>query len=301
VLWRHALGKGDTPDEPPVFSGGLALVLTHADRRLDALDPSTGRTRWKLDVSYQGIRYAGGMLLLTGADGKVTGVDSASGETKWTRRIPGLSRPYFTSFGNSPLVYATSASDNGSHTRVTAVDPETGDVRWDTRLSGTLTPVGVSRGSVLFLSSDGDYGMANAVVRYSPETKVSLRVMLTVPVDQAQTAVYQDHVFLLGAGGSLVAVDTGAGKQLWSLETSVSQSSAPVADGRHVYFTAGDGRLLAVDAAKGRLLGQTPPRLGTDSEVVATLPAPAIAGSHVYATAPDGTVFAVSAGDPSAW
>jgi outer membrane protein assembly factor BamB len=68
-----------------------------------------------------------------------------------------------------------------------------------------------------------------------------------------------------------------------------------------VYVTAPDGRLLAVDAATGRLLGQTPPRLGRADRVVAALPQPVIAGGHVYASAPDGTVFAVDGRDPAGW
>lgn len=303
VVWRHALAEGDSPGAPPVFSGGLAHVLTHAGKQLLALDPSSGTTRWKLDVSaYRGFGHAGDMVLLTGADGQVTGVDSASGETEWSKRIPGASSPLFDAFPNSPWAYATSSSTGGTRTRVTAVDPATGDVQWEAQLDGTLAPVGTSDGSVFFLSGGGRYGEADAVVRYDPESGASRRVKLTVPVDQAQATVHQDRVYLLGTGGSLVAVDLAAQKQLWSLETSVSQGSAPVADGRYVYVSAADGRLLAVDAAEGKLLGQTAPRMGAASDqYVATLPVPEVADHHIYATAPDGTVFAVAAGNPATW
>ncbi|MET9834673.1 serine/threonine-protein kinase [Streptomyces sp. NPDC006385] len=303
VLWRHALGQGDSPGAPPVLSGGLAHVLTHAGRRLEALDPSSGEARWTLDVSsYRGFRYAGGMLLLIGADGRVTGVDSASGETRWARRIPGLSEGYVVSFAESPWVFVASTSADGSRTRVMAVDPNTGDVRWDARLDGALTPVGAFDGDVFFLSGGGDYGEAKAVVRYTPESGATRRVALPVPVSQAQATVHAGVVHLLGTGGSLVAVDTRAGKQVWSVQTSVSQGSAPVSDGRRVYFLAADGRLLAVDAAEGKLIGQTPPRLSANSaEATAALPVPGIGDGGIYATAPDGTVFAVDADTPSAW
>ncbi|MFD0545041.1 PQQ-binding-like beta-propeller repeat protein [Streptomyces mexicanus] len=90
----------------------------------------------------------------------------------------------------------------------------------------------------------------------------------------------------------------GAGRQVWQLETAVSQGSAPVCDGRYVYVVAADGRLLAVDARTGRLAGQTRPRLGGRPGALA---APVLAGGHVYAGAPDGTVFAVDGQDPSGW
>ncbi|MGW2522197.1 serine/threonine-protein kinase [Streptomyces sp. NPDC001617] len=302
VLWRRSLDLGDSV-KPPVFSGGLVHVLARAGKRAEALDPASGKTQWSLDVStYPGFRYAGGMLLLTGADGKVTGVDSASGATKWSRRIPGPGRPYFVSLPGSPLAFAVNVSQDGTRTRVTAVDGTTGDVRWDARLDGSLTPVGVTGGSVVFLSGDPSGSTASAVTRYNPETKVSRRVALTVPLQTAQATVHGDLVCVLGTGGTLTLLDTAVGKQLWSLETSVSRGSAPVTDGRYVYFTAADGRLLAVDASKGRLLGQTSPRLSTDgNEFEATLPTPQLTGPHLYASAPDGTVFAVDSGKPSAW
>ncbi|SCD30700.1 hypothetical protein [Streptomyces althioticus] len=54
-----------------------------------------------------------------------------------------------------------------------------------------------------------------------------------------------------------------------------------------------------MDTRSGRLVGQTPPRLGAGDRVVASLPAPVLARNRVYAS--DGTVLAVDAGDPAAW
>lgn len=303
VLWRHPFAEGGSSAEAPVLSGGLVHVLIHSGRQLLALDASSGDTRWKLDVSaYRGLRHAGGMVLLTGADGKVTGVDGASGEIRWKRRISGLSGPYFYSFPKSPLAYAASTSADSTHTRVTAVDPETGDVQWDVRLKGILRPVDVSNGSVYFSSARGGYDAAAAVVRYDPESGASQRVALSLAIDQAQVTVHGGLVLLLGTGGTLVAVDMDAKKQSWVLETAVSTGSVPVTDGRYVFVSAADGRLLAFDAIKGKLVGQTSPRMGArPDEYTATVPVPDIADGHLYATAPDGTVFAVDARDPAAW
>ncbi|MFF7451181.1 MULTISPECIES: PQQ-binding-like beta-propeller repeat protein [unclassified Streptomyces] len=303
VLWRHALGKGEAAGGAPVLSGGLVHVLTHAGKRILALDPASGGTRWELDVSaYRSFVHARGMLLLTGKDGKVTGVDSASGETRWSRRIPGLNAQYLDVFPGSPWAYATTSAAGGARTRVTAVDPATGEVRWDERLDGRLSPVGASADSVFFLAGGGYYDAASAVVRYDTTSKASRRVALAAPADQAQATVHGDIVYLVGAGGSMVAVDMAAKKRLWALETSVSQSSAPVTDGRHVYVTAPDGRLLAVSADDGELVGQTPLRLGRETDqVTSSLPVPVLAAGHLYAAAPDGTVFAVDPRSPTAW
>jgi outer membrane protein assembly factor BamB len=136
------------------------------------------------------------------------------------------------------------------------VDPASGDVRWDERFSGTLTLVGTARDSLVLLSGGGEYGKADAVVRFYPETKVSRRVELTVALQQASAAVHGDRVYLLTFDGSLVAVDTLAQKRLWSLQTAVSRGSVPTADSEHVYFSAPDGRLLAVDADAGSSSGR---------------------------------------------
>ncbi|MEU0118278.1 serine/threonine-protein kinase [Streptomyces bobili] len=303
-LWRHALSPDDKPREAPVVAGGLAHVLSHSGKRVEAFDPASGKVRWERDVSaYKGVRYAGRTLLLTAADGTVTGVDAASGRTAWSRRIPGVGDPYFVSFPGNSLVYATSASSEG-RTRVTAVDPATGEVRWDERFDEALTLVGAAQDSVVLLAEDGDggYGMADAVVRFSPGTKVSKRVALSVALQQPSAAVHGDRVYLMTYDGALVAVDTGEEKLLWSLQTAVSRGSVPTVAGPHVYFSAPDGRLLAVDAEAGKLVGQTEPRFGAHSdEVVSTLPAPEAADGRVYAGAPDGAVFAVDGRDPSGW
>lgn len=309
TLWRHDVA-GTARSEPPVVSGGLVQPSLDRTGGLEALDPATGEPVWREDPpEYDGVRAAGGMLLLTRSDGTVTGVDGASGETRWSRRIPGQAVPYFSSFAGEseesgePSAYAAGPSGDGSGTRVTAVDPATGDVRWDAELEGDLTPVGATADGAVYLVAGGAvYGDAKAVLRYTPGTGAVRRVTLPVPVAQAETGVHGDTVYLMGAGGSLVAVDMAAGKQRWRLETGVSRGSVPVSDGRHVYVTAPDGRLLGVDAREGKLLGQTRPRLGAESDrIPAALPEPVLAGGHVYAGAPDGAVFGVAGRDPERW
>ncbi|GAA4826616.1 serine/threonine-protein kinase [Streptomyces ziwulingensis] len=301
LLWRRAVR---TPgSEAPAVAGTLVQPSLDRSGGLEALDPASGEPSWQRDVpEYAGLRPVGGTLLLTGADGEVTGLDGASGETEWSHRIPGQAMPYFSAFPGEPLAYTASPSDDGTRTRVAAVDPGTGEVRWDADLDGTLKIFGAADGSVYFLSVDAVYGDTEAVVRYTPAGGAVRRVALPVPLAQAHGGVHGDSVYLMGAGGSLRAVDLAGGKQRWSLETGLNRGSAPVSDGRQVYVTGPDGRLLGVDARAGRLLGQTPPRLGTDSDrVPASLPAPVLADGRVYAGAPDGSVFGVDGRDPAAW
>ncbi|MGI5197227.1 serine/threonine-protein kinase [Streptomyces sp. CA-288835] len=302
-LWRHSVAD-ETSSGPPLLSAGLVQAsLDDQGRRTAALDPASGKARWQRNLpAHNGIASAGGMLLLTGADGTVTGVDGASGDTKWSRPIPGHATPYFTTFAGDPLAYAMSTSDDGTSTHITAVDPRTGEVRWDARLQGQLELLGTADGHAFFTSADALYGETKAVVRYTPDGGKTRRVALPVALSEAHGTVRGNVVHLSGTGGTLVAVDMEARRHLWRLETGASRTSGPVADDRHAYVSAPDGRLLAADARTGKLLGQTPPRLGKQSDRVAgSLPEPVIAGGRVYASAPDGTVFAVDGGDPSTW
>ncbi|MFI9151215.1 PQQ-binding-like beta-propeller repeat protein [Streptomyces sp. NPDC053367] len=301
LLWRHA-GPRSRRSAPPLLSGGLVQPMAEESDVLEGLDPSSGTARWRRAMpAHEGMESAGGMLLFTGADGTVTGVDSASGETRWSRTLQGRGSPFFTSFAGDALAYATSTSDDG-FTTVTAVSPQTGAVTWEARLRGTLKPVGSEGGAVFFLAVDRLSGDTSAVVRYTPRTGAERRVELPVPRMVARAGVHGDAVYVLSAGGALDAVDLSTGARAWSVETSLSRGSGPVADGRHVYFTAPDGRLLAVDARDGHLLGQTPPRPSAASDrVPGELPEPVLKDARVYASAPDGTVFSVPARDPAAW
>ncbi|MFE9922067.1 serine/threonine-protein kinase [Streptomyces sp. NPDC005774] len=302
LLWRHTVA-GTAASGPPVVSGGLVQPAPEPAGGLEALDPASGKPRWRQEnAEYNGLTGTGDVLLLTGADGTVTGVDSASGDALWSGRVPGHDALYFRTFAGDPLAYVASTSDDGSSTQVTAVDPRSGAVRWDARLEGMLTPVGSTGEALVLASADPVYDTAQALIRYTPDSGETRRVTLPVPLAQARGTVHGDVAYLTGTGGRLVAVDMTALRQRWSLESGIARSSTPVADGRHVYFTAPDGRLLAVDAREGRLAGQTAPRMdGTPDRVAATLPDPVIADGHVYATAPDGTVFAVDGHAPADW
>ncbi|OON71642.1 serine/threonine-protein kinase [Streptomyces tsukubensis] len=302
IRWQRDGGAG--LPATPVMAGGLLHVVTPGAKRLVALDPASGRTRWTKDLApYDGqVTSAGSTVLLTSPDGTVTGVDAATGKTRWSGKVDGDPHPHFTYHGRDGLAYTTAATSDGSGTLVGAVDPESGATRWQHRFEGQLTPFGSWDGSVYLLALD-DASRTVAVVRYDPSDRTTHRVALRYPLAQGRATVRDSTVYLLGEGGALLALDMREGRESWRLDTSVSRGSTPVMDGGHVYFTAADGRLIAVDAREGRLLGQTGPRLGAaDGTVVADVPAPVITQrGQVYASAPDGTVFGVDGRDPGRW
>ncbi|MGW2892165.1 serine/threonine-protein kinase [Streptomyces griseoruber] len=301
LLWKHPV-TDSLRGGPPVLAGELVQPLADPDRRLEALAPETGKVSWRRDMpEHTGLRVVGGTLLFSGADGTVIAVDAASGGTKWRHAVTDRGVPYFSSFPGDPLAYATNISDAGT-TEVTAVDPDSGQVRWSARLKGSLEAVGSHDGEVFFLSADRTTANTEAVVRYDPESRETRRVALPVPRQAPAATVHGDVVYLMSTAGALEAVDTAAGKRLWSLETGLFRGSRPAVGDGHVYVTGADGRLLGVDARSGKLLGQTQARLGKNSDrVAASLPAPLPVDGRVYAGAPDGSVFAVDGRDPASW
>ncbi|MGW7056795.1 serine/threonine-protein kinase [Streptomyces sp. NPDC054887] len=299
--------RSSLDDGTPVLAGGLLHVVPPGGERLDALDPRTGARRWSVELSGGPlVRHAADVVLLVSADGTVKALDNTTGEALWTRRHGGTGSLWVTSSDGEGPVYAATPSQDGTSTTVAAVDPGSGEPLWEERLDGMLSPVSVSGGALFLLDDDTD-GLTRAVVRLDTDARTARRIPLVTPLDQAQAAVRGNTAYLFGVNGSLVAVDTGrAGgaerAQRWRLETSVSRASRPVVTADRVYLSAADGRLLAVDAARGKLLGQTAPRMGTGRYTfAAALPAPVVAPGRVFATAPDGSVFAVADEDPARW
>ncbi|MFE7129637.1 serine/threonine-protein kinase [Streptomyces sp. NPDC057638] len=312
---RPAQGTGESTT--PVAVGGLVHVTTPGTGTLEALDPRSGAVRWTLSTSsYSSVRHAGNIVLLIGRHGRVRAVDAATGEERWTRQLGGLGTEWLASPGVDGPALAATPSPGGGSTRVTAVDPASGDTLWERRQPGYLRPVWTSRGAAHLIAEDRD-GYATAIVRMdmADQGRGARRIPLGTPVDQAQAAVRGNVLYLTGHGGALLAVDTGrAGSApprgdravLWRLETAQTNLSRPAADARAVYVAAGDGRLLVVDAARGRLAGQTSPRMDNDRHTYAPwLPTPVVVeaagegrgGGRVYGAAPDGSVFGATAAD----
>ncbi|MET9881222.1 serine/threonine-protein kinase [Actinacidiphila glaucinigra] len=293
---------------PPVLDHGVLRVVTRGGKRLEGLDPADGKSIWVLDISaaYGAFYDAADSVLLVGRDGSVTAVDGRTGTERWHKKLHGHSLPVFTTLQGSVTAYATEVSGDGKHTLVSSVDPADGKLSGQHRLDGDLDVVGASASGVYLASSDA-YSRTDAVLRLDLRDGTIRRFPLAKPLDAAQAVVRDDVVYVLGYGGTLLAVDTGgsggskAGARSWRLETSVSDGSRPVVVGDRLYLSSSDGRLLAVDTERGVFLGQTKPRLGEGPGNTESPPSPLVADGKVFATAPDGSVFAVDAEDPSRW
>ncbi|NXY99535.1 PQQ-binding-like beta-propeller repeat protein [Streptomyces sp. BR123] len=314
VVWSVQASPGTVETAAPLHDGGLVLTTSAGGHTLRALDPATGAERWKR-VLLPGSRVlpAGPRVVITLPDGKAISVDAASGVAQWTKQLGGVGSMWSAGEtpttaaqpGAAPALYVATPAADGKSTQVSEVDPLTGAVRALARTAGLAEPVGVAGGGLFLLENDAG-AMARSVLRVDLGSRAVRSVPLSAPLLQAQAAVGPDGTaYVFGVSGALAAV--GTQREEWRLQTGVTAASRPVLGGdRRVYLAAVDGRLLAVDGAAGRLVGQTPPRMGAAAgrgtgAFTATLPAPVAAAGRVFATAPDGSVFAVDAGDPAAW
>ncbi|MEU6056357.1 serine/threonine-protein kinase [Streptomyces xanthochromogenes] len=304
VVWTVAGAGGQllSDDYAPVVSGGRVLARVPGGP-LRAYDPGTGKPVWSADVSaYSGVRPAGPAVLLTTADGHVTALNSGTGKEMWRKALGGPRSQWVAPGGTGAgAVYVVTPSSDGRSTAVAAVDPADGSVRWRAGAEGRLRPAAADGRAVVLLATDPS-GFTTAVVRLDTASRTARRTTLTAPLDQAQAGLDGDAVYLFGAGGSLVSVDSAHGTEKWRLDTGVARASRPVASGGRVFLTGADGRLLAFDSAKGVLVGQTNPRMNNGRYTFTpALPAPLAIGGRVYAAAPDGSVFGVDPGDIGSW
>ncbi|MFD7167196.1 protein kinase domain-containing protein [Streptomyces violascens] len=305
VLWSVAGGGGQllSDDLAPVVADGRVLVRAPGGGSLRAYDAGNGKPVWSADVSaYSGVHPAGPTVLLPTADGHVTALNSATGKESWRKEAVGGPRSqWVVPVDGKGAAFVATPSTDGRSTSVAALDPATGSVRWQARADGRLRPVAADSKAVFLLATDAG-GFTSAVVRLDAATHTVRRTALTAPLDQAQAGVDGDTVYLFGAGGALVAVDSVRGGEKWRLDTGVARASRPVASGGQVYLTGADGRLLAFDTAKGVLAGQTNPRMNNGRYTFTpALPAPLAVGGRVYAASPDGSVFGVDPRDVGSW
>ncbi|MFI5984327.1 serine/threonine-protein kinase [Streptomyces sp. NPDC051555] len=295
VRWSVA-GVTGPADPAPFPGGGAVLVHLSGSHLLQALDPATGAQRWKADTPRGAdVVPAGALVLVVAADGQVTARDAATGAVRWTKRAAGAGAQFVAAADGSE-VYAVTPAGDGTSTQVLALAAADGATRWQHKAVGLLEPVGVVDGTLHLLTGDGM--VTDSVVRLDLRTRGERRTLLPTTLLQAQAGVGADGtVYAFGSGGALVAV--GAERELWRLETAASQASRPVAADGRVHLMAADGRLLAVDAVRGRLVGQSAPRMATGANTfVPVRPAPVVADGRVFGSAPDGSVFAV---DPGGW
>jgi outer membrane protein assembly factor BamB len=263
-LWQTPTrGKND---RSPNVGGGLGLangVLYAANGLGDfvALDPVTGRHRWRIAVDAplrSGPTLAVGRVFLTSSDDRLFALDAANGRQLWTYQAQSatasmLGRPS-PAFADGIVVAAFGSGE------LTALRADGGTVVW--------TDV---------LASSGGGALADiASIRGRP-------------------AIHDGRVFAIGMGGIAVALDLHAGRRLW--EREVAGEDSPWVAGDWVFLITLDQQLAAVHAPDGLVawVAQLP---AFQNETKRTGPltwfGPLLAGDRLVVSGTNGEALAVS-------
>ncbi|MCP9991398.1 PQQ-binding-like beta-propeller repeat protein [Streptomyces albogriseolus] len=209
-LWTHTLTDGQTL----AATSEEMLYLQHAERhRITALDVTDGSRRWDRRMRVDDVSQDTGHLKSVGNDIRVTAVSGG-------------------------LLYY------GSNDHLYAVDADSGDHRWrymdDTFHPSPVVVDGVAYAHMDFFFYVLDTRTGEKLWDYVFDTNA----------DGSNIAV-TDDAFLVHSENKLIAVDLRTRKQKWTHQAaSDAVTGLAVADGK-VYFGTVDGSLYAVDTRSG--------------------------------------------------
>ncbi|WP_026404813.1 PQQ-binding-like beta-propeller repeat protein [Actinomadura rifamycini] len=285
-LWERSY-EGDE-DVELHGAGGVLLVRVGEDVR--ALDPRTGRVRWKRGAA--GVTAAGADVFLAEDGGRrLRAVGAASGETRWTY---GLRSDADVGESAGPLAVAADVVCFGvsprradRRERVGALGRKDGRRGWTSGLIGAPTPEGFAAGAGLVVAAS-----KTELVALDP---ASGRIRWRYPMDYgAYLRFDRERVFASDRLGTLHALRAADGKALWKRRAMTAFSSG--AGAGKVFVEGEDGVVVALDAATGRRAwSRRVARAANDPRSQAT--ALALDGGILYAACGDGTLYALDAAD----
>jgi outer membrane protein assembly factor BamB len=248
----------------------LALGLSLADGTLYAaaregevvaLDPATGRVRWKEDSKAElaaGPAVGGSLVAVGTSDGRVIALDAKTGKRLWKQAVS-------SEVLAAPLVLADRVIVRAVDGRVHALDAQTGKSLWvgeepvpKLSLRGTAPPVlakdnivaGFDSGKVIaFALGSGDVAWQAQVATAGGRSELDR----LADVDSAVLVDGNDG-FAVGYQGRVVMLALDSGQVWWSRD--LSSYRAPAIDDTQVYVATSDGSMVALRRRDGTVVWQ---------------------------------------------
>ncbi len=263
---RWSFPTGGPVRGSPVVSGGLVLFGS-GDGFLYAVDFSTGRERWRVDLESAVCStpaVSRGLVFATSRNRRITAVDLSTGHRRWHRDMgPELPFPWGWDYWlSSPAVSAGTVFVGGGDGKLYALEASSGRTRWSVPTNGRI--------------------------RSSP-------------------AIADGVVYVGSMDGRLYAVDSETGKSRFAFETEgsaidsaaegydrTSITSSPAVDPESLFFGSRDGHLYAVDRRSGTRrwrFGHKVVSVPGSPEVGWVVGSPAVAGGLVLVGSSDGKFF----------
>ncbi|MET7942540.1 PQQ-binding-like beta-propeller repeat protein [Streptomyces sp. NPDC005302] len=227
VLWKVRMPQDDRTDQAAMLIDGAVLANTPSLRTMSALDPLTGKEKWRHTwgkgiVCQRGVLDGSPYLLCTPDtekphDTDVFRLDSATGVARKVTTVPGRQQLMGTS-GNR-LVLLGAQDPAGKNVQLTTV---TGSGKQSTHphpIKGSLANSDVVGDRLISVSWSGK---ASAYSLTTGRTLWSSPVGVKMPSKDTMTGIAspvvsasQGVVYFLGPSGDLSGLDLRTGKQVW--------------------------------------------------------------------------------------
>jgi outer membrane protein assembly factor BamB len=209
----------------PVVSDG-AVFFGCGDGNLYSLDASSGEVRWKFqtgDVVHASPALSGGVLFFGSWDSFFYAVDAKTGQEKW--RFHGGEDAVLhnqVGFQSSPAVVDGVVYTGCRDSNLYALDAETGREKWrfNNALSWVITSPAVSKGKVVFATSDSSLFHVVDATTGKPLLHQQLKAYVF-----SSPAVVDNVVYVGVLNGTLEARDLETGALLWEFQTETSRQN----------------------------------------------------------------------------
>lgn len=237
-------------------SDGTSIYAASQDGKVVAIDPDSGKKRWKSDLEIElsaGPAAGEDVVVVASKDGFVILLDAKSGAERWRTYIGGetLARPLIK---DDAIV--VQSIDN----RLRALSIYDGKQRWEVEQSMPLLTVrGAS--SPLLVGSHVVAGFDNGrLLAVNASTgDIEWESMLSLPTGRSDLdrladidgsiAVVGQDIFAGGYHGRIASIAAESGQVLWSREISTHVGVA--ADWNGVYTARDDGEVIALARNNG--------------------------------------------------
>jgi outer membrane protein assembly factor BamB len=255
--WR--VDAHDSIEFPPSIGYGR-LYLAQQRGLFFALDPRTGKVRWKRNfrrcaassptIGPRGYVYQAYMDYSKcpqgrrGASGLVIAMDAETGKRRWVfRTAPVESTPL--------LVDGTLYFGTWDH-RVYAVDARTGRRRWSFKADEQVNTSGAYwRGHVYFGTDGGRVYAIDARTGRKRWSATSKERFGSREFFYATPTIAYGRVFIGNTDGTMYVYGARSGRLLWARPAGTYIYGAAAVRARRVYFGTYNGSIYALDAATG--------------------------------------------------
>jgi len=254
ILWR--IPTQSPVRAAPTFSDGRLYVLTISNQ-LEVLDASTGKRLWE----HAGITESAGLLgtacpavakgvvVVTYSSGEIYALKAENGHQLWTETLSPTRRP--DSLSSLSHIRALPVIDQnivlifGHNQKMAAYDLRRGEKLWERSIGGLRTPAVV--GDYIFMINSHnemicltrDYGQVLWVKKLESDLEHPYKVIWDGPI------VANNKLYIVSAGGALVALDPTNGKTLSTTSLGVPVSLAPFVAQETLYILTNNGDLIA--------------------------------------------------------